>query len=277
MKQYRFGLVAKDIQNSVTPKVYRTYADELGLKISFEILNVPEHELSNTLDYCKENFDGFNITMPYKQTSLKHMDAFDESALECESTNTVLVKNGKLIAFNTDGWGLIRALAQRDTSVNNANVVLLGAGGVAYSIAYNLKINHVGRVSVINIYEDQTERLCEKFGPLFTPYALTYNNLAQYCEGADLFINASVMGQIGYDEFESFDFLEGLNPQATVYDVNYSNPHSLLVPAASQLGFKAYNGKSMTACQGIRAFEIWTGRSPSDRVAIDLVSSFESN
>jgi shikimate dehydrogenase len=271
---YKLGLVAKDIQNSVTPTVYSAFAADLGLEISFDIMNIPEDKLSDTLEYARQNLNGFNITMPYKQAALAYMDELDETAVQCGSTNTVLVQSGRLIAYNTDGWGLIRALKQRGVEVENADVVMLGAGGVGYSIAYNLMVNRVRSVKVVNIFLDQAEALCQKFGPVFTPHPLTYENLASCCENADLFINASVMGQIGYDEFTSFDFLKELNLDATVFDVNYSNPNSKLVPTAGSMGIPAYNGKSMTACQGIRAMEIWTGKAPSDEAAIALVESF---
>lgn len=270
---YKLALIAKDIKNSVTPMVYRAFAADVGVEISYDILNIEEEDLAKTIDFVRNNLNGCTITMPYKQKALDYMDELDESAVRCGSTNLVVVKDGRLIAYNADGWGFIRALKLRGISVGDANVVLLGAGGVAYSIAYNLSIHGVRSVKVVNLYPEQAEKLCEKFGSRFTPYPLNYDVLAQCCKGADLFINASVMGQIGYDEFRSFDFLKNLLPGATVYDVNYSNPDSKLVPTALEMGIPAQNGKSMSACQGIRAMEIWTGKTPSDEAARELLSS----
>jgi len=271
---YKIALIAKDIKNSVTPLIYRAFAADMGIEISYDIHNIPESELEKTIEFARRNLDGFTITMPYKQVALQYMDELDDSALQCGSTNCVLVKEGKLISYNTDGWGFIRALRQRGADVANADVVMLGAGGVAYSIAYNLSINGVNSVKVVNLYMDQATALCQKFGKRFTPYELNDQNLLDCCRDADLFINASVMGQLGYDEFQSFDFLKMLAPGATVYDVNYSNPDSKLVPTALQMGIPAQIGKSMTACQAVRALEIWTGRTPSDEAVRALVNSF---
>lgn len=79
-------------------------------------------------------------------------------------SNTVLVRDGKLIAYNTDGWGLIRALEDQSISVAGKRVVMLGAGGVASSIAYNLSINRASSVDVVNLFPEQAEALCQKFG-----------------------------------------------------------------------------------------------------------------
>lgn len=274
--KYELGLIAKDIQNSVTPMVYGAFLEDLGLEHSFTIHNIPEDRLEATLNQARERLQGFNITMPYKQAALKYMDELDESAVKCGSTNTVLVRDGKLIAYNTDGWGLVRALSDRGVKLEGRRVVMLGAGGVASSIAYNLSINGVAGVDVVNLFPEQAEALCASFDRRFVPHPLTMEVLAECCKGADLFINASVMGQIGYDEFPGFDFLDGMSPAAAVFDVNYSNPDSKLVPAARAKGIPAWKGRAMTACQGIRAVQIWTGKEPSPAAVDALISRLEA-
>lgn len=273
---YHFGLIAKDIHNSVTPLVYDAFMKDLGLEHTFEIFNIPESELESKLEYARRHLDGFNITMPYKKAALQYMDELDESAVKCGSSNTVLVRDGRLIAYNTDGWGLVRALSDRGIGLENKKIVMLGAGGVATSIAYHLQLQNVERVDVINIIPAQTKALCDTYGERFVPHELTYDELRACCKGADLFINASVMGQLGYDEFTSFDFLDGLNKDAAVFDVNYSNPDSKLVPTALAKGIPAWKGRAMTACQGIRAVDIWVGREPSSEAAHALVARLES-
>lgn len=273
--QYHFGLIAKDIHNSATPAVYGAFSQDLGISSDFEILNIPPEQLGDALEYARSHFRGFNVTMPYKQTALQYMDELDESAVKCGSTNTVLVRDGKLIAYNTDGWGLIRALQDQGVSVSGKRIVMLGAGGVASSIAYNLSIGNVSRVDVVNPVAQRAQALCSRFDSRYVPHALTDEALIQCSRGADLFINASVMGQLGYDDFSSLDFLDGLAPGAAVFDVNYSNPSSKLVPAALSKGFAAFKGRRMTACQGIRAIGIWVGREPSQQAVDALVSQLE--
>lgn len=261
---YEFGLIARDIQNSVSPLVYQTLAIRLGHTAGYEIFNVPEADLARTVAHCRGTLRGFNVTMPYKQSILPHMDALDESAEACGSTNTVLVENGRLVAYNTDGWGTVKALCMEGFRFEGSRVVLLGAGGVAFSIAYNLSLQNVARVDVVNLIPEQTEALCKKFGPLFHPHPLSAESLRDCCRGANLFINASVVGQVGYDDFGELDFLQGLARGAYVYDVNYSNPAARLVPAAQNLGLAAFRGKTMTAAQAMRVFEIWTGITPGE-------------
>ena len=268
---YHLGLIAKDIQNSVSPTVYKHLFASVGEEATYEIRNVPEDALAETVEYARNHWVGFNVTMPYKQAILPYMDRIDESARECGSTNTVLVKDGKLIAYNTDGWGCIRALQKEGFDWVGKKVVMLGAGGVAFSIAYNMSIHGVERVDVVNLFPEQTDRLCQKFGDRFHAHPLNYEVLNRVCRDADLFLNASVMGQIGYDEFASFAFLDELKSDAFVFDVNYSNPDSKLVPTAREKGHRAFIGSRMTAWQAARVMEIWSDRVPADAAMEELL------
>ena len=83
------------------------------------------------------------------------------------------------------------------------------------------------------------------------------------------------MGQIGYDEFSDLSFLDGLRKDGTVFDVNYSNPDSLLVPEARKKGLKAWNGRGMTASQAIGASRLWFGREPSLEAYRQVIEHFE--
>lgn len=273
---YKLGLIAKDIQNSVSPMIYETLMASIGEESTYEIQNVPEEKLPDAVEYARGHWQGFNVTMPYKQAILPYMDEIDESAEQCGSTNTVLVRDGRLITYNTDGFGLIKAMQRVGFDFDGKKIVMVGAGGVAFSIAYNLSIHGVARVDVVNLIESQTANLCKKFGSRFAPHPLDYDELAACCQDADLFINASVMGQVGYDEFARFDFLDRLKPGAPVFDVNYSNPKALLLPTAREKGHPAYIGSNMTACQAVRVMHIWTGREPTDEAIEKLVEKFNA-
>ena len=271
MNMYKLGLIAKDIHNSVSPLIYETLMASVGEQSTYEIQNVPEDKLAEAVAYARKNWHGFNVTMPYKQAILPYMDVIDESAQKCGSTNTVLVKDGKLIAYNTDGFGLVKAMQRTGFDFIGKKVVMVGAGGVAFSIAYNLSVCGVAQVHVVNLFENQTANLCAKFGSRFIPHPLDYDELAECCTGADLFINASVIGQVGYDEFARFDFLDNLKPEAPVFDVNYSNPQAKLLPTARQEGHPAYIGSNMTACQAVRVMQIWAGKEPTEAAITTLI------
>lgn len=276
MELFKLGLIARDIHNSVTPMVYEGFAKDLGIAVNYSILNVEPEKLEETVRFARENWNGFTVTMPYKQSVLRYIDVMDETVEGCGSANTVLVKNGKLSAYNTDGWGMIKAFSLAGVEVIGKKVVMVGAGGVGLSIAYNLKVNGARDVHVLNVDLPQAQRLVQRFGAPFTCALLTENALSEACEDADIFINASVLGQVGYDEYASFGFLRRLKPEALVFDVNYSNPDAHLVPAAKEAGLRAFVGSAMSICQGIKAMEYWTGRTPTDPCTVAIIERWYS-
>lgn len=272
---YNFALLAKDIHNSVLPKTYDFFGKCLGFDVNFEIFNVEPEELTATVEKMKNTLDGFTVTMPYKVKIMEYCDELDISAEKCGSANTILVKDGRLIGYNTDGWGMVKCLQLKGHSFEGKKVTLVGAGGVARSIAYNLSVNGVTSVDVLNVFEHETKALVSKMGSLFKGHLLNDENLYTYAKGTDVFINASILGQVGYDDYADLAFLDLLNENALVFDVNYSNPDAKLPAAAKAKGICCHVGKAMSSCQGIRAMEIWTGKAPSDEDALELVAQVE--
>ena len=273
---FRLGLIARDLRASVTPLVYRAMAADVGVPISYEIRNVEPRDFSRSLARARTEFDGLVVTMPYKRAVLERADRLDESARACGSANVLRIKNKKITAYSTDGWGLVKYLSFEHIGVTGKRVVLLGAGGVAHSIAQQLKERGAAEIDVLDLLPREAESLCSRFGKRFTPYPLSGAQLAACCDGADLFLNATSLGQLGCGDFEDLRFLDSLPDGAAVVDLNYANPDARLIPAALARGLRAFDGKGVATCHALRAIEIWTGKTPSDEAALDLIRSFGS-
>ena len=269
----KIALLAKDMHNSVLPEAYSYFGKELGLKVDFHICNVDMNQFDEAVGTMRNELDGFTVTMPYKVKIMSYCDELDESAVKCGSANTIRVQDRKLIGYNTDGWGMMKFLDLQGVGFKDSKVTMVGAGGVARSIAYNLSISGVKSVDVLNIFEDETRTLVDEMGELFTGYELNDENLFSTVKGADAFINASVLGQIGYPDYKKLQFLNGLNKDGFVFDVNYSNPQAKLPAAAKKKHIRFFTGKAMSFCQGIRAMEIWTGSRPSDEAAARFIET----
>ncbi len=277
MKKCVLALLAKNMKHSVLPKAYGYIGAGLGYEVDFEICNVDEENLSDMVQKLKETRDGFTVTMPYKTKIIEYCDELDESAEKCGSANTILVKDGRLIGYNTDGWGLVNCLKLKGIEFKGKKIAMTGAGGVALSIAYNLLINDVESVSVVNKFPEETDRLVARMGSKFTAYPLDAENLIKASENADMYINASLLGQLGFEDYEDFGFLDVLKEDAVVYDVNYANQDARLPKEAKARGFTTYIGNTMSAFQGIRAMEIWTGKRLDNEKSIKMVELVENH
>ena len=57
---YKLGLIAKDIQNSVSPLIYEILMASIGEESTYEIQNVPEEKLSDAVEYARSHWQGFD-------------------------------------------------------------------------------------------------------------------------------------------------------------------------------------------------------------------------
>ena len=116
---------------------------------SFSVNNIEEAVNSvRTL-----NIKGFAITMPYKVDVLKYVDEMDDSVKEIGASNTVLNKNGKLSAYNTDSYAAMIYLELFD---NKKPLYIIGNGGYAKAVKWGAKQNNF---NVENITRDNWDEL----------------------------------------------------------------------------------------------------------------------
>jgi len=78
---------------------------------------------------------GANITLPYKEEAIKYLDVVDKTVKLVGAVNTVVNKKGKLIGYNTDGHGAIKAIETKLRPFKSTDkVTVFGAGGAARAI-----------------------------------------------------------------------------------------------------------------------------------------------
>jgi 3-dehydroquinate dehydratase/shikimate dehydrogenase len=108
-------------------------------------------------------FHGFSITMPLKEQLDRFLTRSDSAATAIGSVNTILIDEGHLIGYNTDGIAVASVLLHRMKSLRDRKVVLLGAGGSARAIAYEL-LQYGASVLCLNRTFERAEALAIAFG-----------------------------------------------------------------------------------------------------------------
>ena len=84
-------------------------------------------------------------------------------AVEIGAVNCVLNKNKKLWGFNTDWFGFTNLLKANSIDVAGKSILILGAGGVAYSILYSLLIGNAKNIWIKNRTSSNTKKLINNF------------------------------------------------------------------------------------------------------------------
>jgi shikimate dehydrogenase len=212
------------------------------------------------------------VTIPHKAGALATVDEAEDYARKSGAVNTVVVDGEKLIGFNTDGPGLLRALREEFyADLRDLRVMLLGAGGGAgRAIAVQCALESCERLVLVNRTFEKASSLARELSPYFRSDRLVgpaerleaiphqERALREQLAKTDLVINATSIGMKRTDPALVPAGL--LTPNLMVYDTVYATGKTRLIEDAEAAGARAVNGLSMLLHQGALSFEIWFGR-----------------
>lgn len=258
-----FALIGDPVGQSLSPAMHNAAFRALGLNCAYITLRVPKPTLANAIAGVRAlGIAGLNVTIPHKISIISLLDELDESANLVGAVNTVKNNRGKLIGFNTDGEGALRALEEKIDSVKGKEVVLLGAGGAARAIAFSLA--RVGaRLTIANRTVPRAQALAsaveQKLSTNVKVASLNRAELTKALKNVDVLINATSVGmhpKIDKTLVRANMMRRGL----VVYDIVYKPLRTKLLREARRAGGKTIDGLGMLVHQGALAFEIWTGK-----------------
>ena len=267
----KLQVIGDPVLHSKSPAIHGAMLGALGLDIPYTAHVVRRGELPEYLAWAKENgVTGFNATMPHKEDLIPLLDGIDPAAQALGAVNTVCLRDGKWIGFNTDGGGAVAALRD-NLGIDPAGrtVTLLGAGGAAKAVALALADAGAERVYVCNRTFSRAQELCahDPLGRL-APAAFDQDTLSALAGKSQLLVNCTNLGMEGCPgRFEDFSFLDALRPGAGVFDLIYHPAETELLACARRRGLRTLNGLPMLVNQAVLALEHFLNR-PLDRRAM---------
>jgi 3-dehydroquinate dehydratase/shikimate dehydrogenase len=193
---------------------------------------------------------GLSITMPYKEAIVSHLDNTDAHTAKIGACNTLVrAQDGKLYGFNTDAAGVVRPLQQR-ISLEQAKILVLGAGGAARAAVYGLK-ERGAEVYILNRTLGPAQKLARSARARLVKRAdlkkMTF----------DVIINAT---SVGMGNTRESPLNENEIRTRYVFDMVYDPPETRLMKMAKAAGAEVIPGIEMFVQQAARQFEIWTGK-----------------
>lgn len=270
----RLQVIGDPVLHSKSPVLHGAMLSALGLDAAYDARVVRRGELPDYLRWARDHgVAGFNATMPHKEDLLPLLDGMDPAARLTGAVNTVCLREGAWVGFNTDGAGALSALGEvLGFDPAGSTVTLLGAGGAAKAVALALAQAGAERVQVCNRTLERAVELCARH-PRLTPAPFDPDTLERLCRGADLLVNCTSLGMEGCPrQFEGFSFLDALPPHGAVFDLIYHPAETELLAQARRRGLRAMNGLPMLVWQAVLALEHFLNR-PLDRGAMAAAAS----
>jgi shikimate dehydrogenase len=258
------AIIGDPIEHSLSPMMHNAAFKELKLNLVYVAFTVTRNELKEAISSARIlGFRGLNVTMPHKNAVMKYLDEMDSMAKCIGAVNTVLNDGGRLVGFNTDGIGAMRALKENGVSLGGKKLLLLGAGGAGKAIAFQAA-QEVEELVVLNRTSEKAEKVTEilrkKFGKKMKGRAFSSEFLREEMKDTDILVNATSVGM--HPAVNRSPVPQTLlRPNLCVMDIIYSPLETKLLMDAKAVGATVVSGLEMLIYQGAASFEIWTNKS----------------
>lgn len=237
----RYGLLGKNIGYAKSPKIHQHMAKKLGLDLRYDMFDIEEKDIPALMKLIRnQTIKGINVTIPYKQTIMKHVDQLTPKANRIKAVNTVYYKNGKLIGDNTDYDGFMGLLLKNKVDVKDKRVYILGTGGAAKA-AYCVLQDLGAKVVVVT-------RSTSDLDPLYQ-HVISYQKLNP--DHVDLYVQATPIGTFPNVDESVLD--ASLVKDHLVIDLVYNPSVTKIMKDARQ----AIGGIDMLLIQALKSEEIW--------------------
>lgn len=259
------ALIGDPVEHSLSPVMHNAAFQFLGLKYIYLCLRVRPEGLKRAVDGVKSlGILGFNVTIPHKVSVMTYLDEIDPIAKDIGAVNTVVNRDERLVGYNTDGLGGLRALSEAGVTLTGKKVVLLGAGGAARALSFSI-VPLAGLLVILNRTETKAVALASNLRRRFVKKIrggpLTRGALFTEMADADVLINSTSVGMHPKRE-ECVVDEDLLHSRMAVFDAVYNPLETRLLREAKNVGAKTVDGLSMLVHQGALAFKIWTGVTP---------------
>ncbi|AIF43364.1 shikimate dehydrogenase [Virgibacillus sp. SK37] len=273
--EYHLALIGYPIKHSLSPWIHNTFLNKAGLRGSYELYEFDQlRSFEENVKLLKnKKYDGFNVTVPYKQEIIPYLDEIDPIADKMGAVNTVVNKHGRWVGYNTDGVGYVRSLeAAYPTalSVENCQILLLGAGGAARGIYFALRERGFSRVDIANRTQTSAAAILDLQGEWGDCTVLSIQEAEKALKDYDIVIQTTSVGMRPNSK-DSIIQVAHVKEKGIFSDIIYQPLKTNFLSQAEAEGAPIHFGHTMLLYQAQYAFEKWTGeRVPLDNMEEEL-------
>lgn len=238
-----YGLIGHPLEHSLSKQFFdNKFQEEKITNVNYDLISLKDISLLPGL-LKEQEYSGFNVTIPYKQSVIKYIDVLDKLSKKMKAVNTIKVINNKLYGFNTDAYGFETSLLKL-LKPHHTSALILGTGGSSKAIksvlnSLNIKILFVSRKPKEKgqiYYHQVTEEVITNHNLIIncTPVGMTPNNM----------------------QYPSIPYLY-LTKNHLLYDLVYNPEMTLFLRKGKEYGAEIQNGLQMLYLQAEKSWEIW--------------------
>ncbi|MCC6766805.1 MAG: shikimate dehydrogenase [Deltaproteobacteria bacterium] len=254
-----YGILGDPVAHSLSPAMQNAAFAAAAIDGVYVPFPVARDDLAATVGgLFAAGVAGLNVTVPHKEAAARLCVALRPRARACGAANTLIRTARGWVGDNTDGAGLLASLAERRFDPRGKNVLLIGAGGSARSVAHALTRAGTRLLIVANRTPQRAADLVATLRRR-DAYAADLRVLAnpEVLGRLDLLVDCTSLG-LGSGAPPAIRFAD-TRRDVLCCDLTYGKTSRFLA-AARHAGRRAVDGSGMLLHQGALAFTLWTGR-----------------
>lgn len=269
----KLAVFGDPISHSLSPTIHAQFAEQAGLAVDYIRIQASAAEFADRFAaFVRQGGVGANITLPLKELAFQRADQRTAAAVQSGAVNTLIKHNNEWLGENTDGIGLVTDLRHHRVSLEDARVLLIGAGGAARGVMPALLAAKVGSVHVANRTQVRAEALISHIAsnatikPMAqlsasslssipsTPFSVVINSTSSGLQGESLALPNRI-----------------LSTQPFSYDMVYGEKPTPFMQWALSNHCSVADGLGMLVNQAAASFELWTKVAPDVRPVLLLL------
>ena len=276
-QRFRVGLIGFDLDLSLSRVLHEAEGAALGLDYVYDVFDGSRNsefaDIGSTLHAARRaGYRGVNVTHPFKQAVVEHVDALSDDARVLGAVNTVVFDGTGSTGHNTDWSGFARSIETHLGSAPRRTVLQFGAGGAGVAVAHALLRSGVERLVLFDVDDARAGAAAESLNSAHHRDAIVVGSLHdadRWSFDADGIVNATPIGMPASPG--SAVPRQLLRPEVWVHDVVYMPLETELMAAARARGCLTIGGGSMLVFQAAEGFRLFTGVTPDvDRMLAHL-------
>lgn len=230
----KYGLLGAHLEYSYSPEIHSKFGD-----YQYELIEIPEEKLKEVVN--SPEYDGFNVTIPYKRSAITLCDEVSSEALRIGAVNTIVKENGLKKGYNTDYFGFCYMLKRNGIELAGKKCMVLGNGGASAMVQTVMKDQGASEIVVVSRHGEDN-----------------YDNLDRHFD-SEIIVNATPVGMypnngVSLVNVDDFPNLSG------AVDLIYNPNKTKFILDATTRGIPACGGLSMLVAQAEKSSELFQRR-----------------
>jgi len=244
------------VYSSKSPAMFSRVLQRVGIQAVYVPFKVDPQNLGQALQSLKVlNIAGANVTVPFKEKVIPHLDILSEGANIIGAINTIVCNGDSLKGYNTNAIGLMDALNDAGFEVAGKSALVFGTGGAAKAAVFMLNWLRAKTILVAGRRPDKTAEIADRF----EVGGCSIEELVDQPVAADIVVNTtSVSSPQEAPELEKIVRNLQLTGCRLVLDLNYGRSQNFWQDMAMRKGIRFMDGLPALAFQARRTFALWT-------------------